>query len=96
MEVGFSRKNSNLSFELQDGRTDEEITIQVALEKLSRGVYPLEVLKNRPLPEGIDPTRLERYLSPEEFSEALGMSIDEFKEVPTWKQTKIKKIAGLF
>lgn len=66
------------------------------MEKLSRRIYPLEVLTERPLPEGVDPTRLERYLSPEEFEKALGMSQDEFKEVPVWKQSKIKKEAGLF
>lgn len=82
--------------DLQDGRTDEELTIKVALEKLSRRVYPFDVLKERPLPEGVDPTRLERYLSPEEFEIALGMSLDEFKEVPIWKQSKMKKEAGLF
>lgn len=82
--------------DLQDGRTDEELTIKVALEKLSRRVYPFDVLKERPLPEGVDPTRLERYLSPEEFKNALGMSLDEFKEVPIWKQSKMKKEAGLF
>lgn len=68
----------------------------MALEKLSRRVYPFDVLKERPLPEGVDPTRLERYLSPDEFEIALGMSLDEFKEVPIWKQSKMKKEAGLF
>lgn len=81
---------------MQDGRTEEELTIKVALEKLSRRVYPFDVLKERPLPEGVDPTRLERYLSPEEFEQALGMSLDEFREVPIWKQSKMKKEAGLF
>lgn len=80
----------------QDGRTVDEVTITDALAKLSRRVYPLEMLRERPLPEGVDPTRLERYLSPEEFENALGMSLDEFKEVPTWKQSKMKKEAGLF
>lgn len=85
-----------LIFLFQDGRTEDELTIKTALEMLSRRVYPFEVLKERPLPEGVDPTRLERYLSPEEFQEALEMSLDEFKEMPIWKQTKLKKDAGLF
>lgn len=72
------------------------MTIKEALQKLSRRVYPWTVLKERPLPEGVDRTRLERYLSPEEFEQALGLSLDEFKEVPIWKQTKMKKGAGLF
>lgn len=80
----------------QDGRTVDEVTITEALAKLSRRVYPFEMLRERPLPEGVDPTRLERYLSPEEFENALGMPLDEFKEVPTWKQSKMKKEAGLF
>lgn len=72
------------------------MTIKEALEKLTRRIYPLDVIRERPLPEGVDPTRLERYLSPEDFETALGMSQDEFREVPIWKQTKLKKEAGLF
>lgn len=85
-----------MDYLLQDGRTEDELTIKTALEMLSRRVYPFEVLKERPLPEGVDPTRLERYLSPEEFQQALEMSLDEFKEMPIWKQSKLKKDAGLF
>lgn len=81
---------------LQDGRTEEVLTIAAALDLLSQNTYPLEKLKERPLPEGVDPRRLERYLNEEDFVAALGISRVEFKELPIWKQLKLKKEAGLY
>lgn len=58
--------------------------------------YPLAVLKARPLPEGVEPTRLELYLTCADFEVALGISRAEFEQLPVWKQTKLKKERGLF
>lgn len=90
------KKISILLLYFQDGRTHDKQTIAAALEHLSRNTYPLEQLKDRPLPEGVDARRLERYLGEEDFGAALGMSRAEFKELPIWKQTKLKKGAGLY
>ena len=38
------------------------------LKKLSRDQYSLEELQKKPLPEGVDPKKLESYLSNEEFN----------------------------
>lgn len=38
------------------------------LQKLSRDRYTLKELQARPLPEGVDPKRLETYLGDEEFN----------------------------
>ena len=38
------------------------------LQKLSRDRYTLKELQARPLPEGVDPKRLETYLGEEEFN----------------------------
>ena len=38
------------------------------LRELSRTVYPLSVLMERPLPDGVDPVRLETYLSEQQFT----------------------------
>lgn len=38
-----------------------------ALSKLSRQQYSIEELTRKPLPEGVDPLRLEDYLSDQDF-----------------------------
>ncbi|XP_055687037.1 uncharacterized protein LOC129792225 isoform X3 [Lutzomyia longipalpis] len=79
-----------------DGRSEELVSIGQYLSQITQREYPLETLLARPLPEGVDPTRLELYLSPEDFEEALGMGRSDFHELPFWKQTKLKKEIGLF
>ncbi|XP_031346658.1 supervillin isoform X1 [Photinus pyralis] len=82
---------------MQDGRKPGEIiAVEKELALLTRSSYPLEQLLQRPLPDGVDPTHLENYLSAEEFSELMSMTLDEFKKLPTWKQTSVKKEKGLF
>ncbi|XP_011290699.1 pneumococcal serine-rich repeat protein isoform X3 [Musca domestica] len=81
---------------LQDGRTNEPLPIADVLEQLLQTEYPLEVLKARPLPEGVDPTRLELYLNTDDFEKALGLQRSEFEQMPLWKQTNLKKERGLF
>jgi hypothetical protein len=41
--------------------------VQDALAQLSKTQYPLEELLQTPLPEGVDPQRLEIYLSDHDF-----------------------------
>lgn len=66
------------------------------LSLLSRTTYKLEELLQRPLPNGVDPTHLERYLSAKDFEELLLMSKEEFEKLPSWKKTTLKKEKGLF
>ncbi|XP_017841740.1 supervillin isoform X13 [Drosophila busckii] len=81
---------------LEDGRTDTPMPISEMLAQMTQTEYPLDVLKSRPLPEGVEPTQLELYLSTEDFHRALGISREEFEQLPLWKQTKLKKERGLF
>ncbi|KAM8710344.1 hypothetical protein ACLKA7_017041 [Drosophila subpalustris] len=81
---------------LEDGRTEAATPISEMLAQMTQTEYPLEVLKARPLPEGVEPTRLELYLTNEDFQRALGVSHEEFEQLPVWKQTKLKKERGLF
>lgn len=67
-----------------------------ALTQLSQTTYPLSVLLERPLPEGVDPTKLEFYLAETDYEAALGMNKTDFMELPVWKKTKLKKDHGLF
>ncbi|XP_076003364.1 advillin [Genypterus blacodes] len=61
--------------------------------------HPPEALINTlagDLPEGVDPTRKEKYLSDSDFSEVFGISKDEFASLPQWRQLNLKKDNGLF
>ncbi|XP_033999335.1 supervillin isoform X4 [Trematomus bernacchii] len=57
--------------------------------------YPLEELLQSPLPEGVDPQRLEVYLSDQDFQTILQMKRDEYASLPDWKQIDLKKSKGL-
>uniref|UniRef100_A0AAA9TYS9 Actin-binding LIM protein 2 n=2 Tax=Bos TaxID=9903 RepID=A0AAA9TYS9_BOVIN len=64
-------------------------------------IYPYDALivTNRirvKLPKDVDRTRLERHLSPEEFQEVFGMSVEEFDRLALWKRNDLKKKALLF
>ncbi|XP_030625450.1 villin-1 [Chanos chanos] len=48
------------------------------------------------LPEGVDHSRREDYLSDEDFESLLGCSRADFKRLPKWRQNDLKKKAGLF
>uniref|UniRef100_A0A182PDP0 HP domain-containing protein n=1 Tax=Anopheles epiroticus TaxID=199890 RepID=A0A182PDP0_9DIPT len=81
---------------VQDGRKSTPQPIYDSLSLLSRKEYPLAVLLERPLPEGVDPTKLELYLHELDYQEALGLSKQEYDQLPAWRQTKLKKERGLF
>jgi len=52
----------------QDGRNPEEVsTVENELARLTQSTYPPAQLLQRPLPDGVDPTRLELYLSQQHF-----------------------------
>ncbi|XP_078794706.1 supervillin a isoform X34 [Oryzias latipes] len=79
------------------------ILVEEVLARLCKSSYPLEELLARPLPQGVDPLRLEIYLSDEDFEgdgacgkRALEMSREEYGALPGWKQVKLKKAKGLF
>jgi len=63
---------------------------------LSRTEYTLEELQTRPLPHGVDPSRIEQYLADKTFKDKFKMSKDEYAAAPRWKQIEMKKEAGLF
>ncbi|KAM9337647.1 supervillin a isoform 5-T5 [Symphorus nematophorus] len=79
------------------------ILVEDVLARLCKTTYPLADLLARPLPEGVDPLRLEVYLSDEDFEgvgaygkKALEMSREEYGGLPGWKQVNLKKAKGLF
>ncbi|CAG5906504.1 unnamed protein product [Menidia menidia] len=72
------------------------VLVKEALSKLSKEQYTIEELTGKPLPEGVDPLRLEDYLSDQDFKKLLEMSRVEFNALPNWKQKNLKKSKGLF
>nr|XP_033325478.1 supervillin-like isoform X1 [Megalopta genalis]XP_033325479.1 supervillin-like isoform X1 [Megalopta genalis] len=82
---------------IEDGRNPGEVlSVENELARLTKSTYPPAQLLQRPLPEGVDPTHLELYLSQQHFEELLGMSKEEFQDLPVWKQVNLKKEIGLF
>uniref|UniRef100_A0A7N6ARC1 Actin-binding LIM protein 2 n=1 Tax=Anabas testudineus TaxID=64144 RepID=A0A7N6ARC1_ANATE len=64
-------------------------------------VYPYEMLAvthrvKVKLPRDVDRTRLERHLSPEDFKQVFGMTLEQFERLALWKKNDLKKNARLF
>ncbi|GFR98405.1 supervillin [Elysia marginata] len=82
---------------LEDGKSvgyQEEL--EEVLRRITQTRYTLAQLQERPLPEGVDPLRLEAYLDDDEFQDILEMDKEEFYQMPAWKQKEEKKRVGLF
>ncbi|XP_045392618.1 villin-like protein isoform X2 [Lemur catta] len=65
----------------------------------SSGGLPRELLRHQAaedLPEGVDPTRKEFYLSDSDFQDIFGRSKEEFYSMAKWKQQQEKKRLGFF
>ncbi|XP_061449216.1 dematin isoform X2 [Rhineura floridana] len=82
----------------QRGRMDRGNSLPSMLEQK---IYPYEMLMvtNRgrgKLPPGVDRTRLERHLAPEDFLRVFEMTPDEFGKLALWKRNELKKKAFLF
>ncbi|KAM9335758.1 actin-binding LIM protein 2 [Symphorus nematophorus] len=64
-------------------------------------IYPYEILAvthrvKVKLPRDVDRTRLERHLSPEDFQQVFGMTLEQFDRLALWKKNDLKKAARLF
>ncbi|KAK7122880.1 hypothetical protein R3I94_019855 [Phoxinus phoxinus] len=88
-------KDTNIKVQVE-GAHNKVILVRDALSKLSRLQYTVEELTSKPLPEGVDPLRLECYLSDKDFQSVLDLTRDEFYTLPNWKQLNLKKSKGFF
>nr|XP_055064714.1 dematin isoform X2 [Misgurnus anguillicaudatus] len=84
--------------ESESGRMDRGNSLPSILEQK---IYPYEMLivthrGRTKLPPGVDRTRLERHLSPEEFQTLFEMTITEFDRLSLWKRNDLKKKVSLF
>ncbi|KCV71896.1 hypothetical protein H696_01305 [Fonticula alba] len=94
-----------LSSPSRDGPATASIPLLEALGRFEVSTYSYTVLKmvaENPNSaaakalEGVDKTRLEEYLSEEEFAQVFGMTRSDFAKIPRWKQTSLKKEKRLF
>ncbi|XP_048582562.1 supervillin isoform X2 [Nematostella vectensis] len=74
----------------------EVLKLEEELARLSRDNYTLKELQQKPLPEGVDPTRLEMYLDNAEFQKAFSMSKKDFDHLAAWKKLNLKKKVNLY
>lgn len=88
-------KNTNITSKAGHSKS-KVILVKDALSKLSKQQYSIEELTAKPPPEGVDPLRLEDYLSDQDFKTLFEMSRVEFNALPNWKQKNLKKSKGLF
>ncbi|KAM4715273.1 supervillin-like isoform 1-T3 [Anableps anableps] len=88
-------KNTSITSKAGSSKS-KVILVKEALSKLSKQQYSIEELTRKPLPEGVDPLRLEDYLSDQDFKTLFEMSRVEFNALPNWKQKNLKKSKGLF
>ncbi|XP_025033414.1 villin-like protein, partial [Python bivittatus] len=68
-------------------------------ERDENGGFSRDLLINKKvdeLPEGVDPTQKEYYLSDPDFYDIFGKTKHEFYQMPKWKQQNEKKQYGLF
>uniref|UniRef100_A0A1I8GT30 HP domain-containing protein n=1 Tax=Macrostomum lignano TaxID=282301 RepID=A0A1I8GT30_9PLAT len=68
--------------------------LQLVHERLNNLSFTLERLQQRPLPEGVDPGRLEVYLDDAEFASAFSMTRHEFAGLNDWRRLEMKESAG--
>jgi len=73
-----------------------EVTNGFTLGYSNTGSLPYSVLSGGDLPENVDPSKKEEYLSDGEFSQVFGMDREQFSALPGWKQTNLKKSKNLF
>ncbi|KAI9548754.1 hypothetical protein NQZ68_003288 [Dissostichus eleginoides] len=91
--------------ELKKELGDEVSSVSVTMEQncveseKSFQCFPPDDLVNKltnELPQGVDPTQKEKYLSDSDFNNIFGMNKDDFASMPPWKQLKMKKEVGMF
>ncbi|KAI6660891.1 hypothetical protein LOD99_13615 [Oopsacas minuta] len=66
------------------------------LATYTRTRYTYEELTRRPLPEGVDPGKLEMYLSEQEFESIFNMKKIEFGKMQSWKQKLLREQYKLY
>lgn len=77
-------------------KKDHMRKVQDVLTEYTQEIYTYEELLQELLPPGVDSTKLESYLSEQEFRKLFGMSKKEFDTLPPWKKDNLKKAVNLY
>ncbi|KAN0039091.1 hypothetical protein ACTA71_001285 [Dictyostelium dimigraforme] len=72
------------------------IPVEQVLKDYLKEIYTYEELLADPLPAGVDSTKLDTYLSDEDFEKVFKMTRTEWLKIPAWKREGIKKELFLF
>ena len=69
---------------------------QEVLKEYTQDLFSYEELLQDPLPKGVNPSKLEEYLSDIEFVRIFGMKKIEFIKLPQWKKDNLKRDVYLY
>ncbi len=69
---------------------------QYLAEELDKSIYSIQTLLSPDAPNHIDRTKLETYLSEEDFGGVFQMAREDYFSLPPWKRNHLKRSAGLF
>ena len=81
-------------FPANENKESANVLVSEALKNYDK-LYTLEELTIN-CPKFLDKTKLEKYLTDEEFEKAFSMNKDTFATIPLWKAQEIKKKIGLY
>lgn len=73
----------------------KKIPVNDVLKDYTREFYTIDELRQDPLPVGVDPKKLETYLSDKDFETVFKMSREEFLKLPKWRADNLKNEVGL-
>lgn len=71
-------------------------SLEEVLAEFEKKTYTYEELLQETLPKGVDQSKLEEYLSEEEFQSLFQMPRSQFQKLPSWKRDQLKKNVMLF
>ena len=71
-------------------------SVQDSLTQLNKATYTFAELTSSSLPEGVDATKKEQYLSEKEFQSVFGITKTEYNALPAWKAQGLKKKTNLY
>ena len=93
-----SRGTVNISLRVDPLRKRERFRVsREVLEDYTRETYSYhQLLDADNLPEGVDRTRLEDYLTDDEFEKVFGMTRVEWNKMPKWRHPDLKRKALLY
>ena len=97
LKFGSVEIDRSLVFPQIENRTKvTEEDAQTLLSQYSVSTYTYQQLITKPRPYGVDSSRLESYLTDEEFVEVFNMTREEFNKLKGWTKDKMKHAVYLY